>query len=415
MRKQKYDFSTLCLYAGKPENQRSHNVPIDMSVSYELRSASDLKEGFSGQLPMYGRLGCNPTAEYAEKKICALETLDMDGGGAKSRLRADGLNAVAMAIQGAMKSDEHAIVIGPIYGGTYDQIKLFEEDDYQFTFLAAEDPELIKNIKKSVRKNTKLILGEITCNPTISLWDVPSVKALLKYFPKQKIILAVDSSFTSPYNFRPFEWGADVIIHSATKYLGGRGAFTSGFILASKELLKNHSEFWQKVTKLANIKGGTPGVIETWLLGIFMEDLHLRTPVSNKNAFCLAKFLERNKNVISVNYPGLKSHPQHKLAKKLLVTPEGNNSFGGMLAFRIKGGLARAEEFLYNLTKRTLIKHKASLGYTKTICESPWLLSQGTMNEEHKKIFGITPDLIRVSVGTENYKYIKYAFEKGFR
>lgn len=413
----RYSFGTLCLHAGKPKNLRPHNIPIGMSVSWQIRSDSELSQGLEGRVALYGRLGGSDAIAYVERKICALETLRMNGGGARARLRADGMNAISMVLHGALqKPGDHAIVIGPIYGGTYELIREFQKRGYDFTFLAAKDRDLAAKTQTAISDKTRLIIGEETTNPTLALWDLEETAKIAHNHAKAKPLVAVDASFLSPYNLRPFEWQADIVVHSATKYLGAHGAFTSGIVVVSKETLGERPDFWEAANSWANFSGGTPGEQEAWLLGIFMEDLHTRVPLQNQNAMMIARFLEEHPKIASVSYPGLASYPQQSLANKILRTPDdGHPEFGGMISFRTKGGPEAVRRLLYALNAKTIIKHKPSLGYTKTIAESPWALSQRTMTPEHKKMFGITEDLMRLSCGTEATHDLLRALEKGLK
>jgi cystathionine beta-lyase/cystathionine gamma-synthase len=368
-------------------------------------------------MPLYGRLSSSATVRYVERKICAMETMKMDGGGAEARLRADGMNAVAMTFYGALQNPgDHAIIIGPVYGGTYDLIRDLTRLGFQFTFLAAQDPDLILKVSGNITERTRLIHGEITTNPTIDVWDVPAISAVAKTDLKARPIISIDSSFTSPYNARPFEWGADVIEESATKYLGAHGAFTAGLAVVSKKTLVQFPDFWPHANAWANHHGGTPSDYMASDLGLFMEDLHTRVLFQNFNAGHIAKFLAAHPRISHVYYLGLDEHPHHALAMRLLRTPdEREPAFGGMVSFRIKGGINEAKKLLYTLNKKTIIKHKPSLGYTKTIVESPWILSQMSMAPEHRELFGITEDLIRLSCGTEPTRDLIEALETGLQ
>lgn len=430
MAKQKLGFGTIALHAGEDKRLRSHVTPIFRNASWEIRSERELELALSGKLPLYHRHGGNPTVAAVEKKLCELE------GGARAhvfscRLRSDGMNAVALSILAAMKTGEHAVIIGPMYGGTYKLIQMLaEREGHRFTFLPAIDPDLPNKIARSIYEETVLVFGEITTNPTIAVWDVSAVSEIIKQrfseikYQKPvlgthehrletfcKPLLIVDTSFASPYNFRPFEHGADIVVRSETKYVGGRGAFVLGSILISQRFSRERLEYWNLVSDWAEVLGGSPSAEDAWLLGEFAEDLHLRMLRHNENAKKLAKFLENHSAVISVLYPGLESNPQYSLATRLLRTPYGEPGYGGMVSFRVKGGLEAAKRFLFEVTKHTFVKHKPSLGYTKTIVESPWLMSQRGMSDAHKELFGITDDLIRVSVGAEDTEDIIKAFK----
>jgi len=423
----RYGFATRALHAGKDPRERSHTPPIYMTASWEIRTPGELVQGFRGELPLYHRLGGNPTVTYVEKKICSLE------GGAAARLRADGMNAVCMSIYAALKRigrGAQLIAVGPTYGKTYELFRSLGEEGYSVVQLPAKDPNLFRLVAQAMNEKTAAVIGEITTNPTIMLWDVPAVKQsmrerfcvikgrvpvsvaqerILQEF--QMPVLIVDASFTTPYNFRAFEQGGDVVVHSATKGLAAHGAFTLGIVVVSRKTMKEAPDYWPHAQGWANEKGGTPGAMEAWLLGQWMEDLHLRAPVQNRNAEAVAQFLEGHPAVVSVSYPGLASHPQHELAKRIMRTPYNEPAYGSMVAFRIKGGLAAAQRFLFGGTKYTIIKHKPSLGYTKSIDESPALLSQQNMHPADKALFDITDDLIRFSAGTEDTPDLLDAFE----
>ena len=403
-------FAEICLYGGKPEGLRSHNVPIDASASWEIRNEKELAACFTGELPVYARISGSETQKYVENKICAMETMSMDGGGAKARLHASGMAAVTSALLGATKPGDNIVIIGPVYGGTYDMLKFLKDNGRVVKFFAARDPELAGKIEKELSScAARIVFGELTCNPTIDVWDVCEVADICK---RHNSILAVDTSFLSPYNARPFEFGADIVVHSSTKYLGGRGAFVSGLSVASPKFLASGSGLavWEKMNSFSNCTGATPGVFETWLLGIFMEDLHLRIPTQNANAMALATHLRKHKNVLGVMYPMISNE---ELAEKVIRPADGGKAYGAMLTIRVRGGIDSVKKFLLKMTNRTYVKHKPSLGYTKTIIESPWILSQAFVSDEDKKLFGITDDLVRISVGTESTGYILEAFDFG--
>ena len=430
-------FGTRALHAGKDKGERGHNTPICPSASWEIRTEKELEAGLSGKLPIYHRYGGNPTISYVERKISDLE------GGAETRLLASGMAAVNMVVHGAMKSGDHAIFIGPMYGGTYDTIqRLRRREGYNFTLLAATDPDLPQKVYSAIFERTALIWGEITTNPTLATWDVPGIKEVLdRRFLElkqqrpvsvaqeaaiakwRKPILGVDPSFTGPYNFRAFEHGADVIGNSDTKYRGGHGAFVLGSVTVSEQLLEENPDFWREANQWAVEVGPVPDPHPARLLGWFLEDIHVRAPVHNRNANIVARFFECHPAVLSVSYPGLrkdKNDLQYDIARKLLVTPNGDNGYGGMVTFRLEGGLDAVKRFLFApRNSGSVIVHKASLGYTKTICESPVLLSQHSMLPADKELFGITDDLIRLSVGLEDIEDIladlKYRLKRSQR
>lgn len=396
-------FGTRAVHAGKDKNERSHTTPVYRSASWEIRNSEELEKCLSGKLPVYARHGGNPTVVYAEKKICSLE------GGGIAFLRSSGMNAVSMSIRGALrnKKSAHGIVICPTYGRTYDLCKSLKKEGHEISMVLADSPNLVEEVYELITEKTEFVFGEITTNPTIFVWDVPKVARVIQRSAVVRPKLIVDSSFASPVNFRPLECGADVVVHSATKYLGGYGAVILGAVVISKNCIEQCPEYKENCYEWGVEDGGTPGADDAWLLGISMKTLHIRVPVQNNNAMRLAEFLEGHSAVIpgSVSYPGLKSYPQHALAQELMY------GFGGMLSFRIKGGIRGAENFLFTLNNRTFVKHKPSLGYTETIVESPRLLSQQSMSDSDRKMFKIYDDLIRVSVGIEDSDDIIGAFE----
>jgi O-succinylhomoserine (thiol)-lyase len=322
----------------------------------------------------YTRSG-NPTRAALEENIAALE------GGAGCSVTATGMAAVT-ALLFFLKPGEHIVTGDDIYGGTYrlfDQV--FSELGYKFSFVNMRD---LKAVEKAVRPETKMIWIETPSNPLLNIVDI---KANVKIAKKHKLISVVDNTFLSPYFQSPFELGADVVVHSTTKYLNGHSDVVGGAIVYGNKKLEERGRF------LVNALGVSEAPFDAWLVLRGVKTLAQRMEAHQANAQKIAEFLEGHKNVRKVYYPGLKSHPQQDLIKKQM------KGFGGMLSFELDTSKVRLETFFKKLKYFALAE---SLGGIESLIEHPWLMSHSSMGEKALKASGITKETIRVSVGIED-------------
>jgi cystathionine gamma-lyase len=243
---------------------------------------------------------------------------------------------------------------------------------------------MFKSIEDAFKHNTKIVWIETPTNPTLRLVDI---RAIANITHQHNAILVVDNTFMSPYFQNPLELGADIVVHSVTKYINGHSDVVMGVAVT------NNQEIYNKIKFLQNALGAIPSSFDSWLANRGLKTLHLRMRQHQGNALNIAKFLEKSDKVEQVIYPGLESHPQHLLAKKQA------KGFGGMLSFRIKGGFKEANDFLQSTKLFTLAE---SLGGVESLAEHPAKMTHAGLSEEHRNAVGVTDNLIRLSVGIED-------------
>lgn len=316
----------------------------------------------------------NPTRTALEECLASLEN-------AKYGLAcASGLAAVAV-VAGTLKAGDHVVVGEDVYGGVYRLFeRVFSRYDIKFTYVNARN---LDEIETAINKNTKLVWLETPTNPLLRLADLKGVGEICK---THKLIYVVDNTFATPYFQRPLEFGADIIVHSTTKYLSGHSDIIGGAIVTNNEELYDELRFVQNAT------GAVPGPMDCYLALRGIKTLALRMREHEKNAIAVAKFLESHSQVEEVFYPGLPSHPQHDLACRQM------SGFGGMVSFVVKGGLPAARA-LVNGTK--LFQLAESLGGVKSLLCHPSSMTHAPIPLDVQAHCGITPGLIRLSVGIE--------------
>lgn len=372
---------TKAIHGGENPDKihRGASVPIYQSSTFAFNNVDEGADLFAGKKSgyIYTRLG-NPTIKALEDCVAELE------GGHKSLATSSGMAAVTTFFLAYLNRGDHIIGTDALYGTSRMVIeKDFSRFGVEYSFI---DTSNINEIKKNIKQNTKVIFIESPSNPTIKLTDIKACAGIAK---KQKLILAVDNTFMSPYFQRPIELGADIVIHSMTKFLNGHADVVAGIIVSKKE------EDYEKLRSVLNHFGGVIDPHQAWLVLRGIRSLPLRMERSQENAQKLADFLEKHSKVKWVSYPGLKSHPQYKLAKKQM---EGT---GSMISFEVKGGIASGKEVLNKLNVATLA---VSLGGIETLIQHPASMSHASMPKEAREKAGITDGLIRISVGCEDYK-----------
>ena len=346
-------------------------VPIHLSSTFARKEVDKPTKGYE-----YSRSG-NPTRNALEKKLAALED-------AKFALAfSSGLAAETVICATLMKSGDHVIAFDDLYGGTRRLFnKVFNQNfNVEFSYVDARN---IEEVKSNIRENTKIIWLESPTNPLLKLCDIREISDIAK---NKKIIVAVDNTFMSPYFQKPLNLGVDIVVHSTTKYLNGHSDSIGGAIMLSNEEIYNKLKFNQ------NAMGPVLSPFDSFLVLRGIKTLPVRMEKHNENAVKIANYLESHPKVKKVNYPGLKSHPQHELAKKQM------SGFGGMISFEVKGELKEAKKFLENLKIFSLAE---SLGGVESLIEHPALMTHASVAKEEREKIGITDSLIRVSVGIEN-------------
>jgi cystathionine gamma-lyase len=372
-----YGFATKAIHVGEEPNLREGGygdvvVPIHLATTFARKEVDKPTGGYE-----YSRTG-NPTRDALEKRLAALEN-------AKFGLAfASGLAAETTILLSLLKRGDHIIAFNDLYGGTR---RLFSDVlsnfGLEFTYVDARKPE---NVEKAIKKNTRMIWLETPTNPLLRLCDIKATSEIGK---ANDIVTVVDNTFMSPYFQNPLNLGADIVLHSTTKYLGGHSDVVGGAVMLSNE------EYYSRIKFNQNAVGAVPSPFDCFLVLRGIKTLPIRMERHNYNAQKIAEFLESHPKVEKVYYPGLKSHPQHELARKQMT------GFGGILSFELKTNLAEVKAFL---RKFKLFALAESLGGVESLIEHPALMTHASIPKEERERIGITDTLIRVSVGIEDIK-----------
>ncbi len=350
------------------------------SVSLPIYQTSTFKQNKIGEYTYdYSRAG-NPTRTNLEENICSLE----EGKDAISF--ASGLAAISSVVQ-LFKSDDHIILTENVYGGTY---RLLNTIMNKFKVESSwVDTSSIKSIKSKIKSNTKLIFIETPTNPMMSLSDIKAIVALAK---EHNILVAVDNTFMSPYFQRPLQMGADIVIHSTTKYLNGHSDVIGGAVIV------NDREIGERLHYIQMSVGAVPGPFDCWLTQRSIKTLHLRMPRHDENGRTIAKYLSESSKINKVFYPGLENHPQHELAKKQQLDPNGKPGFGAMISIDL-GSFDKASKFVSHLNIFTLAE---SLGGVESLICHPAKMTHASISAEDRQRLGISDGLLRLSIGVED-------------
>ena len=364
------EFETKAIHSGQdPDPTTGATITPIYQTSTFTQDALGKHKGYE-----YSRTG-NPTRSTLEAALAALEN------GKHGLCFASGLAATTTVLCMLQSGDE--IVAGDdLYGGTIRLLnRVFSNFNIKTNYVDCREP---KNFESAITKNTKLIWIETPTNPMLRLCDIKTISEISK---SKKIILCVDNTFASPYFQNPLDLGAEIVVHSTTKYIGGHSDVVGGAVIL------NDKDLYEKIKFYQNAIGGTPGPFDSWLVLRGIKTLAVRMKKHAENAQRIAEFLETNSKVKEVYYPGLKSHPQHKLAKKQM------SGFGGMISFKVKGGKKVAKK---TVESTKLFALAESLGGVESLINFPFLMTHAGVPPEHKARLGITEDLIRLSVGIED-------------
>ena len=409
-----YRFDTLALHGGQEPDPTtgSRAVPIYQTTSYNFKSPEHAADLFG--LREFGNIYTrimNPTTDVLEKRVALLE------GGAAALGVASGQSAEALALLTIAEAGDNIVSGASLYGGTYTLFYYtFKKMGIEVRFVDANDPS---SFEKAIDGRTKAVFGEMLGNPRL---DVFPLEAVSEIAHRHGIPLVIDSTSVTPYLCRPIEWGADIVVHSLTKYMGGHGTSIGGVIVDSgtfdwgggrfpvftqpdesyhgmtwwelPEPLKNLSFILKaRVSSLRDL-GAAASPFNSFLILQGIETLPLRMDRHCANAQKVAEFLQGHPLVSWVNYPGLPSHPSHELAKRYL--PKGAS---GLIGFGITGGLEAGKEFIRNVK---LASHLANIGDAKTLVIHPASTTHSQLSEEEQTLTGVTSDFIRLSVGIED-------------
>ena len=364
--KNKYGINTICTHVGelKDEQFKGAVSPIYLSSSYQFYDV-DVKR--------YPRYFNTPNQEALCKKIAALEKTE------NALIFGSGMAAISTSLMAFLHKGDHVVLQETLYGGTYNLVvEEFDKFGIEYTFT---DSLEIEDFKKAIRSNTKVVFIETPSNPLLKLVDIKAVADLAQ---EHGIVTMIDNTFASPINQTPIDFGIDIMIHSATKYMGGHSDILAGAVAASNEHI-------DKIWNIAKNFGGSLSDFTVWMLERSIKTMNLRVKCQNENALKMANYLEQNPNVDKVYYPGLASHENHDLAKAQM------KGFGGMLSFELKEGID-SMEFQRNLQ---LIKPSMSLAGVESTLLSPSQTSHALLSPEERAKQGIKDGLIRFSVGIE--------------
>jgi O-acetylhomoserine (thiol)-lyase len=424
MADRQFGFGTLCLHAGQLPDPTtgSRAVPIYQTTSYVFDSPDHAASLFNLQTfgNVYTRL-MNPTTAVFEERMAALE------GGRAGLALATGMAAQMIALFTLLEQGDELVSASTLYGGTYSQFEVsFRKLGINTKFVNPDDPQ---NFKKALSKKTKAIYAETIGNPLMNVLDIEPVAAIAK---DAGIPLIIDNTFPSPYLCRPIEHGADIVVHSATKYIGGHGTTMGGVIVESGKFpwdngnfpgmmepsrgyhgVRFHETFgdfgYTMKARMETLRTFGPALspFNAFLLLQGLETLHLRMERHCENALAVAKFLKDHPLVSWVNYPGLPDNKYYDLVKKYL--PKGAS---GILTFGIKGGEQAGIKFILAVE---FLSHLANVGDAKTLVIHPASTTHRQLSEEEQIQAGVTPDMVRISVGLEDIDDILWDIDQALQ
>lgn len=409
-----YKINTKCVQAGyTPGNGEPRQIPIIQSTTFKYATSEDMGKLFDLEASgyFYSRLQ-NPTNDYVAAKIAELE------GGSAAMLTSSGQAANFFALFNICEAGSHIVASSSIYGGTFNLISVtMAKMGVEATFVSPDCTE--EELDAAFKDNTKAVFGETIANPALTVLDI---EKFAKAAHKHGVPLIVDNTFPTPINCRPIEWGADIVVHSTTKYMDGHGAALGGAIVDSgkfdwmahtekfpglctpdesyhgityAEKFGKEGAFITKCTsQLMRDLGCVQSPQNAYILNLGLESLHVRMPRHVENGQAVAEFLEKQEKVTYVNYPGLPGNKYYEIAKKYL--PNGGC---GVVSFELKGGRAAAETFMKNLKLAAIETHVAD---ARTCCLNPAASTHRQMTEEQLAEAGVPAGLIRISCGLED-------------
>jgi O-succinylhomoserine sulfhydrylase len=357
-------------------HEMEHSSPLFLTSSFSFDNAEDMRAAFADETDanIYSRFS-NPTVQEFTDRMCVLE--GMESGFATS----SGMSAVFASMLSFLKKGDHLISCNAIFGSTHTVItKILPKYGIEYTYVPAGNPEAWE---AAIQKNSKMIYLETPTNPGLDLIDLQVVGDLAK---KYNLIYCVDNCFATPIGQLPVHYGADLVVHSATKWLDGQGRVLGGIVLGSKKLI-------HEIYLFCRSTGPALSPFNAWVLSRSLETLEVRMERHASNAFYLAEQLQNHPAISWLKYPFLESHPQYAIAKKQM------SNGGGLFCFELKGGLESGINFLNNLK---MISRTANLGDTRSIASHPASTTHAKLSEEERKAVNITPGLIRISCGLEH-------------
>ncbi|CAB1239360.1 O-acetylhomoserine aminocarboxypropyltransferase/cysteine synthase family protein [Clostridium sp. MT-14] len=417
----KLGFETLQVHAGQVPDPTTgaRAVPIYQTTSFVFKDADEAADFFQLKKPgnVYARI-MNPTEDVFEQRIAALE------GGSAGLATASGLAAILYSILNVANAGDNIVSASTLYGGTYELFSVtLKKLGIDVTFVDPDDPE---NIRKAIKDNTKAVYAETIGNPRINVLDIEAVANIAH---ENKIPLIIDNTFGTPYLVRPIEYGADVVVHSATKFIGGHGTTIGGVIVDGGKFDWRASGKFPDFTtpdesynglvyadqgpvafatkarvQLLRNTGATLSPQSAFYFLLGLESLSLRVERHVENTRKVVEFLSKHPKVAWINYPELEGSPYRELAKKYL--PKGA---GSIFTFGIKGGFEAGKKFINSVKLFSLL---ANVADAKSLVIHPSSTTHAELNEEQQKAAGVTPDLIRLSIGVENIDDIIYDLDQ---
>ncbi|WFO17050.1 trans-sulfuration enzyme family protein [Cellulophaga baltica] len=371
MENKKAGFNTICTHFGelKDEKYKGAVSPLYMSTSYAFDDV---------EVKRYPRYFNTPNQVALSEKVAALEHAEA------AMIFGSGMAAVSTALMAFLRAGDHVVLQKTLYGGTYNLVtEEFEKFGISYSFTDGLKPE---DFTAKIKENTKVIYIETPSNPLLTITDLKAVSSIAK---KHGLVSMIDNTFASPVNQNPIDFGIDVVIHSATKYMGGHSDILAGAVASTKD----HME---RIFQLAKNFGGSLSDYTVWLLERSIKTMGLRVRAQNENAQKMAEYLYQNESIQAVYYPGLPSHPDHELAKTQM------RGFGGMLSFELKDGI---DSYTFQQALK-LIKSSMSLAGVESTVLSPTKTSHSLLSPEERANQGIVDGLIRFSLGIEDIEDI---------
>lgn len=371
------NFETLAIRAQLGRSDyNEHSTPLYLTSSFVFDTAEDMRAAFNDETDahIYSRY-TNPNLSEFVNKVCMLE------GAEAGVATATGMAAIYTTFMALLKSGDHIVSCSSVFGATHAIFtKYFPKLNISHSYFNIKNPT---EIEKLIKPETRFIYLETPTNPAIELIDLEYVAGVAK---KHNVLLIVDNCFASPYLQQPIKWGADLVIHSATKYMDGQGRVLGGIVAGKKELIR-------EIYLYGRLTGPSLSPFNAWVLSKSLETLAIRMERHCENALYVAEALEKNPALESVSYPFLKSHPHYAIAKKQMKMG------GGIITITVKGGYEAAKQFL---DKLQMIKISPNLGDTRSIVTHPASSTHCKLSETERLSVGITPGLIRISIGLEN-------------
>ena len=373
----KKKFETIAVSARMEQTpQRENSSPLFLTSSFTFDDAEHMGAAFRDEVEanIYSRFS-NPSVKEFQDKMAMLE------GAEAGYATATGMAAVFASFMTFLKTGDHLLSARSIFGSTHTMLtKFLPKWGIEHSYFDGDNP---KEIEKGIRKNTKMIFAETPSNPGLEIFDL---EVLGKIAKKHKLLLNIDNCFATPYLQQPIKYGADLVTHSATKFIDGQGRVLGGAVVGKKELIKEIYLFCRNT-------GPALSPFNAWVLSKSLETLAVRMDRHCENALKIAGYFRKHSEIVFVNYPFLPSHPQFKTAKKQM------KAGGALVTLNVKGGYERAKKFMNSLH---MIALSANLGDARTIATHPSSSTHAKLSEEERKAVGITPGLIRISIGLEH-------------